>query len=94
MYKLHSIILTDGSVAGEEDDESDLEDFVPMDSVSQDGYESEEGEDNDDDDKEEYETMSITDAEGVNYDEKIDYESELDALQKLKGKNCVINVIY
>lgn len=62
----------------------DDENLAPVDIASQDGYECEEG--SEEEDNEEYETMTVTDAEGNNYDEKIDYDAEMDALQKMKCK--------
>lgn len=80
-YQAAWILESEEEEEEDDDDESrsNMDDgFAPVDNVSQDGYECE------DDNEEEYE-MTVTDAEGVNYDDKIDYGAEIDALQKLKN---------
>ncbi|XP_042232188.1 pre-rRNA-processing protein TSR1 homolog isoform X2 [Homarus americanus] len=68
----------------DENSESEMdEDLAPVDTISQNGYDGEG--DGDEDDNEEYETMTVTDAEGVNYDEKVDYEAEMDAFDKMRA---------
>ena len=56
--------------------------MIPVDTLSQDGNEYG---NYDDDGDEEYESMTVTDA-GDDYDEKMDYKAEMDALEKLQGK--------
>lgn len=85
-YQAAWIIDSDEEGGDDEDEtESEMDDgFAPVDNVSQDGYECQDG-DGDDEDNEEYDTVTVTDAEGVNYDEKVDYGAEMDALQKLRS---------
>ncbi|XP_050723085.1 pre-rRNA-processing protein TSR1 homolog isoform X2 [Eriocheir sinensis] len=80
-----------GSVGDDEDDDEDEEDssmgrYTPVDNMSQDGCDKgEEGSDEEEEeDEEEYETMTVEDNEGANYDEKVDYKEEMDALKKMR----------
>lgn len=82
---------------GDEDDDSNSEmdnsEFAPVDAMSQDGCEQDE--EDEEEDEEEYETMTMPDTEGANYDDKYDYKEEMDALEKLRGKNtCTMSNRY
>ena len=78
-----------GEEEGEGGDEGDEECDSPIDTMSQDDCKDED-EDSDgreeSDDDDEYETMTMNDNEGANYDDKVDYGEEMDALNKLKSK--------
>lgn len=76
----------DEESVGDEESESDMDDeenLAPVDIASQDGYECEEG--SDEEDSEEYETVTVSNAEGNDYDEKVDYDAEMDDLQKMQS---------
>ncbi|KAK7067020.1 ribosome biogenesis protein tsr1 [Halocaridina rubra] len=79
-------ILEEDGESGNGESEEDVEscgknsDFTPVDNVSQDGIEY-----GDEDEEDEYESMSVTDAGDVNYDEKVDYAAEMDAYKKMQA---------
>lgn len=88
-----AFVTEGGSVGDDEDDDEDEEDssmgrYTPVDNMSQDGCDKgEEGSDEEEEeDEEEYETMTVEDNEGANYDEKVDYKEEMDALKKMRGE--------
>lgn len=83
-YQAAWIIESDneeGSVGEDDEDDSNMGGYTPVDGMSQDGSEKENSEE---EEEEEYETMTMTENEGANYDEKVDYGQEMDALQKMR----------
>lgn len=80
--------MTEERSVGEdnEDDEdcSSIGGYTPVDTMSQDG--SVENEESEEEEEEEYETVTVTENDGANYDDKVDYGQEMDALQKMRGE--------
>ena len=81
-------VTEEGSIGDDEDDgdDSNMEEYAPVDAMSQDGCEDDGNAEDEESDEEEYETVTVTENEGANYDEKVDYGDEMGALQKMRGE--------
>ncbi|KAK3858486.1 hypothetical protein Pcinc_035329 [Petrolisthes cinctipes] len=78
-YQAAWIVDSDDDDEYDDEDEEDDDTKYPssVDTASQQDQEEEEEE-------EEYETVSVSDADGIGYDEKMDYSDEMEAWQKIK----------
>lgn len=76
----------EGSIGDDEDDgeDSNMEEYTPVDAMSQDGSQDGGSDEDESDEEEEYETVTVTENEGATYDEKVDYGEEMDVLQKMR----------